>query len=306
MLKDICLNEIKCYRLSNLSVEKQQEFFQVFYNKRNSGLVEDLFKYKDNHTAVFYVVVYRDTPLLYFSLGAGVIFKKEYVPDDKVLIWAKKLRSDLFQYICTTNKAIKKIYLDRIITFLEKEEVDDIVSAVTELEAAYLYLDALEVDACFRVYEEHSPAIELVQFCVNDDEQSFRICKQIKMQFKMSIGEISFWRFIVPLAHQVSQIIGASVFMIYAADPSADKSLVAYYISRLKMCHVTDTVALNKPWYDLMCKLLVQSEYKLYEYAKRINDTLNVDIPVFLKYTDSDSSTQEAMTVKSDFTNLFT
>ena len=69
------------------------------------------------------------------------------------------------------------------------------------------------------------PAIEVVEFCANENGRS--AWKHLGINRKM--GECVFWHCIVPKLIKVQEVIGCQYVYLFAADSSLDGDLANYY-----------------------------------------------------------------------------
>lgn len=116
------------------------------------------------------------------------------------------------------------------------------------------------------------PAVDLVNFCSND------IAKDIwnECGIKHPMGEVMFWKYIVPIILQVQVHIGCQYLFLFAADMSEDATLINYYNVALKFRQPTD-IGTNKPQYDLCCQFMCQEIGNLKKNQEEFFDNFNPD-----------------------------
>ena len=71
------------------------------------------------------------------------------------------------------------------------------------------------------------------------------------------MGEVLYWKFIVPKFLEVQEIAGCEFAFLFAADLSEDGSPVNYEDVSLKFQKRPD-VDTNKPFYDFSCEFMCQ------------------------------------------------
>lgn len=91
------------------------------------------------------------------------------------------------------------------------------------------------------------------------------------------MGEVIFWRFIVPKFFEVQEIVGCEYAFLFAADLSEDRTLINYYNVSLKFA-IDVPMGTNKPLYDFTCAFMCQKLSMLKENRKVYFDNFNIDI----------------------------
>lgn len=222
-------------------------------------------------TTAYYVVKGPDgTLLLYFSLKCGELFEnldmhkmkvaKATLDNINIISSPDKYDSETIRsaqsYIRDNWNEINDI-LPNIHTYADKK--GDFKSDITqELNS--------EVSRVLRTY----PAIELVEFCKNDNAND----KWKEFGLPRKMGECIFWYHIVPILKSVQEIIGCEYVYLFAADNTEDRYLANYYQVALHFEN-TGKLGTNKPHYDFMCYFLHQKISDLDKGVEEFNDNFN-------------------------------
>lgn len=234
---------------------------RTFNNVQNKTLTRIIKKestlYKDASgvTAYYVVKTLNGDLLLYFSLKCGELFenldlhKMELAVQTqnalKIVIQEEdpksKEYSEAQQFIKENIEEIKSI-LPTIDDFLQKKGQYNL-----ELEK--------EINSKIQRVLHTYPAIELVEFCSNDNTRA--VWKSIGLPEYRKLGECIFWYYIVPKLQTAQEIIGCQYVYLFAADSSYDENLINYYKSKLKFEQPL-TLGANKPQYDFQCTFLCQ------------------------------------------------
>ena len=106
---------------------------------------------------------------------------------------------------------------------------------------------------------ESYPALELVEFCVNN---SAKECWDFALMGGKSMGRTMFWWFIAPKMLEIADRVGCEYVFLFAADSYKDVdengvgSLIRYYHS----LHFQNNSSLGtaKPAYDYQCQFMCQ------------------------------------------------
>ena len=118
------------------------------------------------------------------------------------------------------------------------------------------------------------PAIEIVEFCVNDNAKS--IWKSLNMPPKRRMGECIFWHYIVPKIQAIQELIGCQYIYLFAADSTSDRYLENYYKTVLKV-EKPEALGANKPQYDFNCSFLCQELNKMIKERDLFYNDFNPD-----------------------------
>lgn len=250
----------------------------TFKNKKNPNLEHDITTRhafdKDNEgTTAYYVVKTQDgTLLLYFSLKCGELFEKldmrkmqvakETLDCINILSNQDKYDEETIQaaktYIETNKKDILSI-LPNIRDYADKKGFykQDVTKELNS-----------EISRVLKTY----PAIEIVEFCANDNARS----KWAEYKLPKKMGECIFWRHIVPILKSVQDIIGCEYVYLFAADATEDRFLANYYQVSLNF-EYSDRLGANKPHYDFMCYFLHQKISGLDKGQEKFFNDFNPD-----------------------------
>ena len=116
------------------------------------------------------------------------------------------------------------------------------------------------------------PGIELVHFCTNDNAKA--VWKSYGLGH--SLGEVVFWKKIVPKFFEVQNIVGCEYAFLFAADLSEDRTLINYYDVILKF-EIDPDVGTNKPFYDFTCAFMCQKLSVMKENQESYFNNFNID-----------------------------
>lgn len=237
---------------------------KTFRNDKNPHLVHKLQAQstfdKDLSGATTYYLVKAPTGelLMYFSLKCGELFVGL---DFKKMDLARNTRDALMMLDRDPNS---QEYVNAL-TFLQNnieeikaawQNVDTFLADVDALIAkkdAYIKEIQKEINADMQQVWRTYPAVEIVEFCANDNARD--IWKSLKLPDSKKMGECVFWNSIVPKLQEVQDLVGCQYVYLFAADSSADEFLVNYYKNKLKFEQPL-TINANKPRYDFQCTFL--------------------------------------------------
>lgn len=267
------LDRFKCERLS--AREENRDLIRSFYTVRPNTLTKYLLgpaweEDKSGQSAVYIIKSPKKKVAMYFSLKCGGLFRPldEEAIKDKV---QKKER--LFRAAATPDdwEQAKEILKDVSDEKELKEFIKDLI------EAKQLYADLLEDrakdenDWINRVHKTF-PAVELAQFCVNDEVRE----EWAALGFTQPLGTVLFWKFVVPRMCKIQKRVGCQYAYLFAADQSEDGRLVNYYDSSLHF-KKTDELATTKPSYDFFCEFMCQELEDIKKRRKAFFANFNPD-----------------------------
>lgn len=260
------INSLQCVRLT--SDEAHRDLIKSFNNIRNNGLADSLraeaWEDDANGSVAYYLIKDKDNnALFFFSLKCGALFNQlneEQIRQDA------KIGKALEQIIKTADKddptamlIMEKIRSGKQITDEELRQYIRGYSSSKRRLLKHLIEDqqAEANDNIIRVRSTHS-GVEIVHFCKNDNTKD--IWK--KTGLPKSLGNIVFWRFVIPILEQIQSFVGCKYAFLFAADLSDDGSLINYYQTDLHF-EIPDDIGTNKPMYDLKCKFMCQTVNQL-------------------------------------------
>ena len=114
--------------------------------------------------------------------------------------------------------------------------------------------------------------IELVHFCKN-----LNVKDNLTLPcLNHTLGEVLFWKFIVPIILKVQDSIGCKYIFLFAADSTENELLITYYRETLKFRQAED-ISTSKPIYDFNCMFMCQSLSDLKENQKQCFENFNPD-----------------------------
>ena len=257
------LSTFTCERLSrdrdNLSK------IQTFLSYRGPGLVNTLRNRGWNEdcrgTTAYYVVKNpQGRIMLFFSLKCGVLFDPDYVDrcadefSETQRLWrtwnqARAGDEAAAEELAQLRRELGKEEYDRRIRDL-REEYEHRTAVLRQIKNDKRYEPNKKI---VRVDQSH-PAVELVEFCVNERLRSYweERFQQSFATRRQTMGKVLFWWFIVPKMIEVSSLLGCEYAYLFAADDEPDGDLVRYYEDALHFRKLTHLGAI-KPFYDMTC-----------------------------------------------------
>ena len=262
------LDTLSCSRLS--SDEEHLRLVDDFFNRRNDSLSHTLQNeaYEEDvegGTAYFVVKNGEGRIVFFFSLKGGLLYDQHI--DERNLKFMKKISEFVEKSLNDPDITDEQVVL--FVKFLEKLRSH---KGVTKSDLENLpqkdstLLDDLEMELnnnITHVGKTYS-AVELVHFCAND---AYRDNWSLDMM-EHTLGEVVYWKFVVPKVIEARRLMGVQYFYLFAADMSPDRDLVRYYNARLKFTLDVDRSTV-KPLYDLSCKFMYQ-ETKDLERLQRL------------------------------------
>lgn len=278
------LDSLICQRLKD--DDKNTELIKSFNNEKGILIVEYLKQYGlkediDGDTAFYIVKTKQDDVLMFFSMKCGELFDplfdeeeiEENYEEYLLIIQALKnadtdfeVKENAFERLKVMSKSkgmpIHKVLNQVLNKTKEKGKMLNALHSDKEREGN---------ENISRVNKTY-PGIELVHFCTNEN------ARQIWDSYNMghSMGEVIFWKYIVPKFFSVQEIVGCEYAFLFAADLSEDRTLINYYNVSLKF--ETDVeVGTNKPLYDFACAFMCQKLSKMKENRNRYFCNFNID-----------------------------
>lgn len=268
----VILDSLKCVRLS--SDEIHLRTINTFFNEKNDSIAEylrnDAYSEDENNVVACYLVKdSNDNILFFFSLKCGMLYD-QYLDSSKLQYITK-----LFNYLDEISTKIDASELPLILNIKEKIRSHKGLTKADFDRIPKLgntVIDDLEVEFnknITHVGKTYS-GIEIIHFCSNTT--TINIWDSFGFQRRM--GEVIFWKFIVPKVTAVMKIVGCEYLFLFAADMSNNESLIRYY--RDLDFHDSENRATAKPVYDLSCKFMYQRtntlEVRMQEFFNHFND----------------------------------
>lgn len=278
------LDELVCERLSDNA--ENVTLIQDFESERGALIVNYLKQYgleedSEGNTAFYIVKTKKNDLLMFFSLKCGELFDplfdEEEVTEnyEEYLLIEQALRNaDIDEE--TQKKAIHKL---KAISKAQGEPIHKVLNYVLrETQNKAKMLKMLDSDKKTEKNENVSrvnktyPGVELVHFCTNDNAKE----AWAALGISRPMGEVIFWRKIVPKFFEVQKIVGCEYVFLFAADLSADRTLINYYNVSLKF-EMDGEVGTNKPVYDFACAFMCQKLSSLKKNKEEYFDNFNID-----------------------------
>ena len=282
--QDAILDELICERLRDNP--NSSALIQDFENEKGTLIVDYLKQYglKEDleGTTAFYIVRNKNNDvLMFFSLKCGELFDPLFdeaeieagYEEHLLIIQALKNVESNEE---AKNSAIKKIKELSDAKGISMQTALNLILRETKTKQRMLTAlnkekEAEENEKISRVSKTY-PGIELVHFCTNDNAKD--IWKAYGL--KHSLGEVIFWKKIVPKFFEVQKIVGCEYAFLFAADLSEDRTLINYYDVSLKF-EIDVEVGTNKPFYDFTCAFMCQKLTDMKKNQELYFDNFNID-----------------------------
>lgn len=261
------LDSFVCERLT--ANEENQQLINGFMSEKGESLVNYLQKFGWDHDLsgeeAFYVIKDENKHILaFFSLICGALFEtinKEKATDEAQrlaeltgIINSYKSRGALSEFLeeCRSGQYV----------------LEDVQETLGRGRIAKTLLRGMkqdeETESNAQIYRVRStyPGIEIKHFCVNDLARG----TWSSYGFEKPMGEVLFWKKIIPKILDAKKVVGCQYAYLFAADLSAVGSLINYYNVSLKF-EQKDNVGTSKPFYDFMCTFMCQEISRLKEHS---------------------------------------
>lgn len=282
--QDAILEELICERLRDNP--NSSALIQNFENEKGTLIVDYLKQYglKEDleGTTAFYIVRNKNNDvLMFFSLKCGELFDPLFdeaeieagYEEHLLIIQALK---NVESNEDAKNSAINKIKELSDAKGISMQTALNLILRETKTKQRMLTVlnkekEAEENEKVSRVSKTY-PGIELVHFCTNDNAKE--VWKSYGL--KHSLGEVIFWKKIVPKFFDVQKIVGCEYAFLFAADLSEDRTLINYYDVSLKF-EIDVEVGTNKPFYDFTCAFMCQKLADMKKNQELYFDNFNID-----------------------------
>lgn len=263
--KDV-LDSFICERIT--SDDSNRELIQSFHSNKGKGLVSYLCERgweqdQIGENAFYLVKSGKGIPFLFFGIKCGGVFQpltleKRSKMNKKYLNYCISVRNNYNN----DNKEIE-ISLDtnpeRTISI---SDIIDKKKAINENNQRFLKLvredEKNEGMRPIQRVDLSFSGVEITHFCVNDDVRPLWESLREQYDFEYTMGEIFFWKFIVPKFVEIQKIVGCQYAYLFAADLTAKRRLSNYYKNRLHFRR-DEKLGVLKPLYDMNCEFLSQS-----------------------------------------------
>jgi len=238
---------------------------QKFYSARGHGLVHNLrsFGWEEdlNRSTAYYVIKNEQGQIvMFFSLKCGSLFDPGYVRKFTEEFDETRTIFNNWRLAQSGDEAAQQ-YMQELRHTLGNQAYFERLKTLTDeyYEKVYMFSD-IKADKrhepnskIIRVDQSH-PAIELVEFCVNDrTKRSWKDLSRSSFdRSRHTMGQVFFWWFIVPKMLEISRLIGCEYAYLFAADRDPDGTLVRYYEDALHFRKLTHLGTI-KPYYDMNC-----------------------------------------------------
>lgn len=278
------LDELICERLRDNP--NSSTLIQNFENKRGTLIVDYLkqhgMKEDMEGSTAFYIVRNKNNDvLMFFSLKCGELFDPLFDETEIEAGYEEHLLIIQALRNVESNEEAKNRAFEKIKEISETKGI----SIRTALELILKETKTKQIKMSFLSKEKEIegnekvsrvnktyPGIELVHFCTNDNAKA--VWKSYGLGH--SLGEVIFWKKIVPKFFEVQNIVGCEYAFLFAADLSEDRTLINYYDVILKF-EIDTEVGTNKPWYDFTCAFMCQKLSVMKENQEAYFNNFNID-----------------------------
>lgn len=278
------LDELICERLRDNP--NSSTLIQNFENKRGTLIVDYLkqhgMKEDMEGSTAFYIVRNKNNDvLMFFSLKCGELFDPLFDETEIEAGYEEHLLIIQALRNVESNEEAKNRALEKIKEISETKGISirtalELILKETKTKQKMLSVLSKEKETegnekVSRVSKTY-PGIELVHFCTNDNAKA--VWKSYGLGH--SLGEVIFWKIIVPKFFEVQNIVGCEYAFLFAADLSEDRTLINYYDVILKF-EIDTEVGTNKPWYDFTCAFMCQKLSVMKENQEAYFNNFNID-----------------------------
>lgn len=276
------IRQYSCERLS--SHPENKTLLSLFSSERGKQLVLYLKEYAwdedvQSHTAYYLVKSPSGEPVLFFSLKCGALFSRI---DEKELIQRQNDIHKLLELLQENTDGDAQDDTQQVIEFLRSGNAP--IAAIRDrIEQKHQknkdILHSIELDRKREWNTQNIqvrktfPGIEIVHFCASDTVKN----EWSTYGFRYSFGEVMFWYHIAPIIYETQEKIGCQYVFLFAADTSADGTLVNYYDVSLKFQKPND-IGTSKPQYDFCCEFMCQEIANLKRNRQSFFENFNPDI----------------------------
>ena len=282
--QDAILNELICERLRDNP--NSSALIQDFENEKGTLIVDYLKQYglKEDleGTTAFYIVRNKNNDvLMFFSLKCGELFDPLFDEAEIEAGYEEHLLIIQALKNVESNEEAKNSAINKIKELSDAKGISmqtalNLILRETKTKQRMLTVlnkekEAEENEKVSRVSKTY-PGIELVHFCTNDNVKD--IWKAYGLNH--SLGEVIFWKKIVPKFFEVQKIVGCEYAFLFAADLSEDRTLINYYDVSLKF-EMDVEVGTNKPFYDFTCAFMCQKLADMKKNQELYFDNFNID-----------------------------
>ena len=278
------LDELVCERLRDNP--NSSTLIQNFENEKGTLIVDYLKQYGlkedlEGSTAFYIVRNKSNDVLMFFSLKCGELFEPLF--DEAEIEAGYEEHLLIIQALHNVEsdeeakaRAIEKIKEVSNAKGISMQTALNLILRETKTKQRMLKVlsrekEAEENDKVARVSKTY-PGIELVHFCTNDN------AKDVWKTYGLghSMGEVVFWKKIVPKFFEVQNIVGCEYAFLFAADLSEDRTLINYYDVSLKF-EIDVEVGTNKPFYDFTCAFMCQKLSAMKQNREKYFNGFNID-----------------------------
>lgn len=272
------LNHFVCERLTYHP--ENRDLIDGFQSEKGKLLVDYLQKFGWDHDTsgeeAFYLIKEKNGQILaFFSLICGALFEninKDKAKDEALQLeelikemGTHKSKKELLEFIEQCRTGQYAIFDEHV-----QDSFDRGVVARKLLRGIERDEETENNEQIYRVRCIY-PGIEIKHFCVNDLARG----TWSSYGFEKPMGEVLFWKYIIPIIIDAQKLIGCQYVYLFAADLSKVGSLINYYNVSLKFEQKED-IGTSKPFYDFACTFMCQEINRLKEqqseYFMHFND----------------------------------
>lgn len=273
------LKTFTCERLS--SNVQNKILIDSVQNVRNPNLVSYL-KNKawiedESGECAHYLIKYNEEIALFFSIRTGCLFDKPVNENElseilRIITTAINAKNDIKNNAPEKKEA--QSFLEQYnLTNVSLEHLEDLLKNYVPKKHTLINEKKTDMNKLLYHVAKTYSAVELFIFCANDSFKdtwkSFGFPKHNRM------GMVLFWKFVVTTIWDIQRIVGCKYLYLFAADNSADSTLVGYY-NMLSFAQDMN-LGTNKPYFDWQSRFMCQEIANLKRRRKMFFNMFNPD-----------------------------
>lgn len=253
---------------------------ETFNNSKNPTLTDiikdsrTLDKDRSGTTAYYVVKTHKGELLMYFSLKCGELFEVFDIGKIQFAVETIKALNVVLKgkHSSTMSVPEAEAFINNHLKEI-KEILPNLQFYISKKGQYTLDLER-ELNSDIRRVMRTYPAIELVEFCSNDNAKP--IWDKLGLPPSKKMGECVFWHIILKKISEAQKLIGCQYVYLFAADSSTEGYLINYYKVVLKFVQPLGLGA-NKPAYDFACSFMCQDINVLKTEREMFYETFNSD-----------------------------
>lgn len=273
------LKTFTCERLS--SNVQNRILIDNVQNERNSNLVSYL-KTKawledESGECAHYLIKSNNEIALFFSIRTGCLFDKPVNENElseilRIITTAINAKNDIKNN--APEKAEAQLFLKQYnLETVSLEDLEKLQKIYAPKKSTLLNEKKTDMNKLLYHVAKTYSAVELFIFCSNDNFKN--TWKSFGFPAHNRMGMVLFWKFVVNKVWDIQSLVGCKYLYLFAADNSADSTLVGYY-NMLSFAQDMD-LGTNKPYFDWQSRFMCQEIANLKERRKIFFSQFNPD-----------------------------